>query len=83
MPNLDAIIADPSNAAVPGEPAVLFALAGGLAQRATENNFGRVLTYLARIPEELSGFSVRDAVRMSPDLQHTPEYTAWAVTHPD
>lgn len=83
LPNMDAIVNDPANAPVPTEAAVLFAVSAELSRRMTEANIGRILTYLDRCPDEFDRFAVVDATRREPALQHTPEYTAWCVAHPN
>lgn len=79
LPSIDAILLNPASAPVPGGPATLFAVSCGLARRATAQNFGRVLTYLERLPQEYAVYGVQDAVRRDSGLQSTPDFTRWAV----
>lgn len=85
LPSIDAILLDPSGAKVPnfGDVATLYAVSSALAARADKNNFGRVITYLDRIPPEYAVFSVKDAVSRDEELQRTPDFTKWAIAHAD
>lgn len=78
LPNPDTIILDPLKAAVPKEPAILYALCGALSQKTTVDNFGRVMQYIARMPSEFSVLFVRDAVRKLPELQTSKDFIKWA-----
>ena len=49
MPSLEAILADPDKAAIPSDPAVLYAISVGLAAKSNPNNFGRVTKYAQRL----------------------------------
>ena len=72
--SLDAILLDPDSAPIPETPATLYAVAVGLASKATEGNFGRVARYAERLREhrceqhrggmgEFGVLLIRDAVR--------------------
>lgn len=78
LPDVDALLLNPSTGAVPSDPAVLYALAGALARKATAANFGRVVDYAKRIPSEFSVLLVRDAVRLHPDVQSCRAFVQWA-----
>lgn len=83
LPSLDAILLDPKNAPVPSKPAQLFAVASGLARKASPNNFERVTTYLARLPKEYDVCSVRDAVRITKAITSCPAFVTWATRNKD
>jgi hypothetical protein len=83
LPNPDAILMNPDTADVPTDPATLYALSGALAERATEANLERVVTYTSRMPAEFSVLSISHAVRKTPDLANTQAFTKWAVAHQD
>lgn len=83
LPSIDAILLNPTQAAVPTDVATLYAVSSALAHRADDNNFGRVMQYLDRLPAEYTVFSVKDAVTRKPRLASTPSFTGWAVTHSD
>jgi hypothetical protein len=81
LPNPDAILINPDTADVPTDPATLYALSGALAERATEANMERVVTYTSRMPAEFSVLSVSYAVRKTPELANTQAFTRWALAH--
>jgi hypothetical protein len=83
LPNPDAILLNPTTADVPTDPATLYALSGALAERATENNFDRVVTYTERMPPEFSVLAISYASRKNPDLTSTQAFTKWAMAHQD
>jgi hypothetical protein len=80
---LDQIIRDPAGAPVPNEPAMLYAVAAGLARKATMGNFRSVTTYAERMPAEFCTVVVSDAVRRDETLKQAPGYTDWAIRHQD
>lgn len=79
LPSLAAVLADPMGAAVPSDPSALYAMAAALARKATEANFGAVLTYAARMPREFEVLTAIDASKRTPRLVETAAYVAWAV----
>lgn len=83
LPNIDAILADPANAPVPKQDNVgtLYAVAAALAHRANAENFGRVTTYLDRMPPEFNVYAVKDAIMRDASLQSTKPFVDWAVAH--
>ena len=84
LPSIDAIMLNPAQTKVPSEPSTLYAIAAALARRATPQNFGRILTYLDRLPVEYHVLSVKMAAgRHNGTLTSTPEFTKWAVAHSD
>jgi hypothetical protein len=83
LPNPDAILLNPTTADVPTDPATLYALAGSLAERASEGNFERVCTYAERMPPEFSVLTISYASRKKPELSDTQAFTKWAIKHQD
>lgn len=83
LPSLDGILMNPQTASVPDDPATLFAVAGGLARRASEKNFDRVMTYVNRIPKEWQVYLVKDATRREPVLQNSEAFVKWASVNAD
>lgn len=83
LPNPDAILINPDTADVPTDPATLYALSGAIAERASEGNMERVVTYTSRMPAEFSVLSISYAVRKKPELANTQAFTNWAVRHQD
>ena len=83
LPNPDAVLMNPTTAAVPTDPATLYALSGAIAERATENNFERVCTYAERMPADFSVLTVSYASRKKPELANTQAFSKWVVNHQD
>jgi hypothetical protein len=83
LPNPDAVLMNPTTAAVPTDPATLYALSGAIAERATENNFERVCTYAERMPADFSVLTVSYASRKKPELANTQAFNKWVVNHQD
>lgn len=81
IPNLDHILLSPDTAMVPERPDAMFATVVGLARRATEDNFGRILTYAERLPEEFNVLLVKDCVRAKRELAITPQFGQWGSLH--
>jgi hypothetical protein len=73
------IIADPTRAAIPTKPDQLFATSVGLAAKANEKNFGKVVIYAERMYAgrlgEYAALIMRDAMRRSEEkLKNTAAY---------
>jgi hypothetical protein len=81
LPNPDAVLMNPATADVPTDPATLYALSGALADRATEANLERLVTYTSRMPAEFSVLALSHAVRKTPTLANTAAFTRWALAH--
>ncbi len=52
LPNIDAILLNPSGEPVPDSPAAQYAVASALAHRASDTNFDHICLYLERMPTE-------------------------------
>jgi hypothetical protein len=85
LPQIDAIMLNPKTAPVPTEPATLYAVSAALSRRASDQNFGRILTYLERLPVEFNVLCTKIATGRpnGNELTATPEFTKWAVAHSD
>lgn len=80
LPNIDNIIMNPATAPVPdGDPAVLYALTGALAQRSSADNFDRLTEYIARIPVDFGVMYITDTVKLKPEVKNTKAFVQWAV----
>lgn len=62
LPDPNEVLLNPKKAKVPTDPATLFAICGSLANKTTENNFGRALTYVRRLPAEFSVLYVKTVI---------------------
>lgn len=81
LPNIDALLMNPSKADVPEDPAVRFALTGAIAQRSNKGNFDRVMEYINRMPSDFQVMFVMDATRQDPSVRNTKAYVQWTVQH--
>jgi hypothetical protein len=79
LPNIDALIMNPSKGEVPTDPAVLYALTGALAHRVSKDNFDRVAEYVARLKPEFQVMCVSDAMKLCPEIKTTRAFVNWAV----
>ncbi|HXE51208.1 MAG TPA: MoxR family ATPase [Ramlibacter sp.] len=79
----DAILLNPATAPVPTEPAAACAIAAALAHKATESNFGRVLTYANRMPAEYGVLIVKLATHRDIRLNATRAFIEWAAANTD
>lgn len=83
LPNLDALLMNPGAAKVPDEPATLYALATGLATKATQDNMERVVKYALRLPAEFQVLLMKDAIARDNDLTKTKSFNSWAIANAD
>ncbi len=83
LPSPEAILMNPEGAAVPEDPAALYALCGALAKKANENTFGRLVTYAKKLPAEFSVLMVRDAICQDPEVQNTRAFAQWSADNED
>ena len=81
LPNIDAILVNPTGEPVPESPAAQYAVASALAHHATDLNFDRIYQYLTRMPAEFQVLCVRDATLRDTNIKHTAGYTRWAVAN--
>src|SRR5215472_980065 len=81
LPNLDQVLLNPMTAPVPEKIDARFAIAGGIARRATTRNIGAVLQYAERLGEEMSVYVYRDATARDVSLCNTAAATTFAVDH--
>ena len=79
LPNIDAILINPTQEPVPENAAAQYAVASALARCASDANFDRICLYLNRLPTEFRVLCVRDASLRTPAIRCTAGYTKWAV----
>jgi hypothetical protein len=95
LPSPESIIADPNGAAIPNEPALLYALVSAVSRHATRTNFDAVATYARRLGDmghrEFETVLITEAIRRvdaaiaegkasaADDLKQTQGYVAWAA----
>lgn len=83
LPSLDGILLNPDKAKVPDDPGPLLAIASGLARKATATNFDRVCKYVNRMPKEWGVYAIKDAARLTPDVEHTAAFIKYASANSD
>jgi len=81
LPNLDALLMDPTKAKVPTEPAILYALTTGLAAKATVDNLSRIIQYIDRLAPEFAVMTIKDSATRNNELCTTKAFNAWATKH--
>ena len=83
LPSVDQILIDPHSVDVPKSPAVLYALSGALAHRATDKNFGRVAQFIDRMVQdgrgEFGALLLKDALQRTPAIQKTTAFVKLAT----
>jgi hypothetical protein len=79
LPNIDAILLNPTSEPVPDAAAAQYAVASALAHRASDTNFDRICLYLDRMPTEFRVLCVRDAIMRDPNVKYTAGYNKWAI----
>lgn len=83
LPNIDNLLMNPDKGTVPEDPATLYAISGAIANKATNANFDRVITYANRMPPEFGVLTVSYATRKDKTLASTQAFTKWAVANQD
>lgn len=80
LPTLADIISRPETTHVSDDPGITYAMTGFLANHATEQNLGQLLTYLSRMPVEFQVICLRDVVRRHVALRNNKHLMAWVTT---
>jgi hypothetical protein len=80
--NPDVIVAKPMDVPIPENPAVLYATAAAVANRATKANMANVCAFADRLPDEFSTLLIYTIVKKNGNLQATPAFQKWAIAHP-
>jgi len=83
LPNIAAILLDPTGTPIPTDPAAIYAVVAALVEKATEDNANRILEYGNRLPADFSVLLVRDMIRKEPKIQNTTGFIKWATKHQD
>lgn len=79
LPSLDQLLLDPQGSPVPENPGALFAVAAGLARKATSANLNRITQYTSRMPKEFDVVCIRDSFRLDKTIAHSPAFVDWSV----
>ena len=83
LPNPDLIMLDPDNAPVPTAPDQLYAIAGALSRRASEQTIDRLVRYYNRMPAEFSVLAMLDSVHVCKGIANTKPFIQWTSDHTD
>lgn len=83
LPDIDALLMNPSKFKVPTDPSVRYAICTALAARATEQNFSRIVNLANMLPDEFSVLLIRDATSRNEDLLSSAAYVKWGSKHAD
>jgi hypothetical protein len=78
LPDPDGVLVDPQGSPVPSDPSALYAISGALARKSSSSNYGRVMQYAARLPQEFGVLIVRDSVKLNPEVQKTKAFIQWS-----
>lgn len=83
LPTVDSILDAPDAAAVPEEPAALYAMCEALSLRAGTETMDALIAYAERLPSEFGVLLMRDAVCQNTAVVHTPAFARWARKNAD
>ncbi len=83
LPDIDKLIANPNDAAVPDEPSTLFAVCEALSAKANKKNFSNIIKFTERLPGEFQVLFMKDTIKRNKSLANTQEFSAWAIKHSD
>lgn len=78
LPSVESIMDAPEAAAVPADPASLYALCEALALRAAPETMTALAAYAERLPAEFGVLLMRDAVRHDPAMVESEGFARWA-----
>ncbi len=78
LPEPSAVLAAPSTAPVPEEPAAVYAICEALARMARPENMEALVAYGSRLPIEFGVLLMRDSVRQDVEIVETPPFARWA-----
>lgn len=78
MPDIDDIIKRPTQAAIPTETSVIWAVCGALASRADANTFDAIIKYAQRMPAEYQVVVLKDSIAKDKSLGRDVAFLKWA-----
>ncbi|SKA78549.1 MoxR-like ATPase [Paucidesulfovibrio gracilis DSM 16080] len=81
LPNVDEMLANPEQASIPTDPAVVCALCESLARRASRETMPELATLAKRMPTEFGVLLMRDAAFTDPSIVQTEAFEGWAVSN--
>jgi hypothetical protein len=81
LPTVASIVANPTGIDIPGEPGVLFALAGSVGRAATKETMEQLMKFIQRLPIEFQVVTMRYAIKSNRDLKAVPTVASWLANH--
>lgn len=83
LPDVEGVLADPANAIIPDDPAVVYALCESVARKATIDTMPRLAVLASRLPVEFGVLLMRDAATVEPTIVETEAFNCWACANSD
>ena len=77
LPTPAQIILAPKEIRVPTEPSILFALTGSIAHNATQDNFGKLMDFIQRLPVEFQVVTMRETIRRNKAMMSHSAVQKW------
>lgn len=81
LPDVDALLLNPTQAEVPERPDVLYALMGSLAVRASRKSADAIITYIDRCPIEFAAVCLQDSITRKPEVCQSKAFAKWVSNH--
>lgn len=80
LPDLDRALEDPNTLRIKENdpPEIKYAVASGLAARATDENAEKVFRCIVKLPSDFASMAITDALRRTRRITLIPEFTEWA-----
>lgn len=83
LPDVDELLADPTNAPATFAPDVQYALVVAIANKLNDKNFKSALTYVDRIGQDFTTLMVKVGTISKPELRKSKTWYEWAVANQD
>lgn len=77
LPDIKQIVTNPTSIPMPSEPSILYALTGAISHHATLENFGKVMTFVSRMPVEFQVVCLRACIRRNRGLASHEALQKW------
>ena len=78
LPTIESILQNPTTAIVTEDPATVHATIAMLFKHVTPANFGTLMKYVMRLPEEFQAYFTLDVIKRDDSMAATPEFLTWA-----
>ncbi|CCO24920.1 AAA family ATPase [Maridesulfovibrio hydrothermalis] len=83
LPDPEFILKSPDKAAIPEDPATIYALCESIASKASPENAENIMTFATRLPAEFAVLLVRNAVKKDRSIVDSAGFTSWATANSD